>query len=199
MKCTAHGAGARPAGDRQPGRRWLVVVPVAVVVLAAVVIVPRLGSSSNTKERAVAPFAPNRPAAPYTFGGIGREVVDGDLTFVVKSVDCSATQVLGATTRTAQGKFCVLSLSIKNVGRAPVPFQGRNQTLADANQRRFDVDPDATADHPANAAQDMLTPVVNPGNGLTGVLVFDLPLEDKPATATLHAGPGGFGAIVMLS
>ena len=44
----------------------------------------------------------------------------------------------------------------------------------------------------------MLTPVINPGNELSGVLVFDIPLEDKPTTATLHAGPGGFGAIVML-
>jgi hypothetical protein len=39
----------------------------------------------------------------------------------------------------------------------------------------------------------MLTPVINPGNELSGVLVFDIPLEDKPTTATLHAGPEDLG------
>ena len=198
MKCRAHGA-AKPttvAGGRP--RWWLAVFPVGLAVVVAALIAPHLSSSAPHKERAVAPFAPNRPAAPYTFGGLGREVVDGDLTFVVKTIDCGATQVVGATTRTAQGKFCALALSIKNVGRSPVTFVARSQTLADANQRRFEVDPDATADHPANAGQDMLTPVINPGNEVSGVLVFDIPLEDRPTTATLHAGPGGFGAMVLL-
>lgn len=198
MKCRAHG-GAKPVTVARGRRRWwLAAFPVGVAVLLAVPTVQHLSSSGAHSERAVAPFAPNRPAAPYTFGGIGREVVDGDLTFVVEAIDCSATQVVGTSTRTAEGKFCALTLSVKNVGRSPVTFVARSQTLADANERRFEVDPDATADHPANAGRDMLTPVINPGNELTGVLVFDVPLEDKPTTATLHAGPAGFGAMVML-
>ena len=143
-----------------------------------------------------APFNPNRPAAPYTFGGIGSEVIDQNLAFTVKAVECGATAV-GA--RTAQGKFCLVTLAVRNVSRTAVTLDSTAQTLTDGANgtgRKFQVDPGATTAHPTNAGKDMLTPVVNPGNELTGVLVYDVPPDAKPVSLSLHAGTGGFGAII---
>ncbi len=211
MKCDACGARPGPAaagrgragGGGGGGRRrsrWVVVAPVAAVAaaVAAAVLVPRLRSSDGFDRRVETynPAAENRPAAPYTFGGIGREVVDQNLSFVVKSVECGPTEVAG---RAAQGRFCLVTLTVRNVSRTSVTLDSSTQTLSDGAGgagRRFQADPGATAAHPANAGLDMLAPVVNPGNELTGVLVYDLPADAKPVSLSLHAGAGGFGAII---
>jgi len=202
MKCAT--CGAEPGAMARPARsKWTVLAPVAVVAAVALaVFVPRLLTADKPKVHAtVNPFAEARPAAPYTFGGIGREVVDQNLSFTVKSVDCGAAQVVGATTRTAQGKFCFVSLTIRNVSRTAVTFDSKAQVLSDGDGgtgRKFQVDPAATAAHPANAGLDMVQPVVNPGNELTGVLVYDVPVDAKPLSLSLHAGTAGFGAIISL-
>lgn len=198
MKCASCGGQPGTVATRSSRRRWLLLLP--VVTVALVVAVPRLLSSPETSiPPTVNPSAENRPAAPYTFGGIGREVVDGDLSFLVRSIDCTPAQVVGATPHTAQGTFCVLALSIRNVGRRPVTLDGKNQALEDAMRRRFGVDPAVTADHPANNGLDMFAAVVNPGNELTGVLVFDVPPDTKPVSVSLHSGSAGFGAIIFLA
>ena len=202
MKCATCGAepGARGRARRS---KWTVLAPVSVVaVVALAVVLPRVLTSDKPRQReTVNPFAEARPAAPYTFGGLGREVIDQNLSFLVKSVECGATQVFGATARAAQGKFCFVTLSIRNVSRAAVTFDSKAQVLSDGTGgtgRRFEVDPAATSAHPANTGIDMIAPVVNPGNELTGILVYDVPQDAKPLSLTLHAGTGGFGAIIAL-
>ncbi len=185
--------------SRAPRSRWVVLAPVLVVAAVALAVVaPRALTADKPKvHETVNPFVEARPAAPYTFGGIGREVVDQNLSFVVKSVDCGAAPLA----RPAQGKFCVVTLTIRNVSRNAVTFDSKTQVLSDGTGgtgRRFQVDPTATAAHPANTGIDMLNPVVNPGNELTGALVYDVPQDAKPLSLTLHAGTGGFGAIIAL-
>jgi hypothetical protein len=202
MKCST--CGAEPGAMARPPRsKWVTLAPVLVLAAVALAVVaPRLLMSDKPKVRdTVNPFAEARPAAPYTFGGLGREVVDQNLSFLVKSVDCGAAQVVGATARTAQGKFCFVALTIRNVSRSAVTFDSKAQVLSDGTGgtgRKFEVDPAATAAHPANAGLDMVMPVVNPGNELSGVLVYDLPVDAKPLSLSLHAGAAGFGAIIAL-
>ncbi len=202
MKCAV--CGAEPGAllhRRKP--LWMRLAPLGVVVLVALVIaLPKvIGASNSTPPDTADPIAgnPNRQP-PVGFGAIGTEVLDVNLAFTVASVDCGATQVTGGpSTRTAQGKYCFLTLTLRNVGRTPVTFQGRAQMLQDTQQRLFGPDTAATAAHPANAGRDMLAPVVNPGNELKGVLVFDVPTDVNLVGVALRAGPTGRGAFVKLN
>ena len=202
MKCAV--CGAEPGALLRPRKPlWLHLAPFAVIVLVALVIaLPKvIGGSDSSPVDTSDPVGGNpRPQPPVNFGAVGQEVIDANLAFTVQSIDCGATQVTGGpSTRTAQGKFCVLSLTLRNAGRTPVTFQGRAQMLQDIQQRFFGPDTAATAAHPVNAGRDMLAPVVNPGNELKGVLVYDVPADVNLLGVNLRAGPTGRGAYVKFT
>ena len=50
-----------------------------------------------------------------------------------------------------------------------------------------------------NAGRDMLQPVVNPGNELKGMLVFDVPTDVAIVGVSLRTGPVGSAALVRLT
>ncbi|MDQ4098639.1 MAG: DUF4352 domain-containing protein, partial [Actinomycetota bacterium] len=130
---------------------------------------------------------------------IGQEARDGDLAFTVQRLDCGATEIgAGGGVRTAQGRFCVVDLDVKNFGRSPATFLGRLQMVLDGQSRRFEPDPTATEAHPGNAGRDLTSVVVNPGNELKGVLVYDVPDGVVPVVAALRVSPRGPGTYVNL-
>src|SRR5262249_31819635 len=136
-----------------------------------------------------------RPQPPVNFGAVGQEVLDESFAFTVTSFECGTAQI----SRTPQGKFCFLAITVRNTGRNPLTFQARAQMLQDNQQRTFGPDVAATGEHPANAGRDVLSPVINPGNELRGTLVYDVPAQVTLVAATLRAGPTGPGAYVKLS
>lgn len=203
MKC--HQCSAEPGAAvfrRRRRQTRLVALAVVAFVAATLIVLPRLLSGPETPENAgTDPLVggPPNPQGPARFAGIGQEARDGDLAFTVTSIDCGATEVVGTVTRIAQGKFCLLALTMRNVGRGPIRFTGPAQMLEDAQSRRFGPDPAATSAHSANAGRDFLALTVNPGNEVAGVLVFDVATDVTPTVATLRAGPGpGPGAFVNL-
>ena len=209
LKCPTCGEGrevkATPGRAGADQRRLGWVAPVIVlVVLAAVLGLPRLlsgpegtGATEGPEREVVLPSA----EGPARFAWLGEEARDGDLAFVVKSFDCGAAEVGGnGDGRTAQGRFCFLSLTVRNSGRSPVEFVASEQALLDAQDRRYGVDGRATASHPENAGRDLASVLVNPSNSVDGVLVYDVPPFVEPQTANLHAQPSTrTGAFVRLS
>jgi len=200
MKCAT--CGAEPGALLRPRKPvWVRLAPLAVVALVAVVLaLPRIMGGGSTgdgaQDLANDPVGGNpRPQPPVNFGVIGQEVLDESLGFTVTSFECGAADAA----RAAQGKFCVLALSIRNTGRSPVTFVGRGQTLQDSQQRTFGPDTAATAAHAANAGRDLLAPVVNPGNELRGALVFDVPVDVAIVGVSLRASPAGPAAFVRLA
>jgi len=194
MKCRRC-AGAEEGGQARRRRApWVAGAGIALLAAAAVVA-PRLGSEPD----------PLRDPALLRSGDvtedprrvrIGQPVRDGDLVMVVASFDCGANSVEG---RLAQGRFCFLTLALRNVGQVPASFTASAQMLADPLARRFGPDPAATAAHPSNAGRDLGSLVVNPGNEVAGVLVYDVPPDVTPTGAALRAGPGTAGAVVSLT
>ena len=202
LKCPHCGAQRTSTSElRRKQATWAVPAVIAFVLLA-VFGLPRLFSSKTTSENSGStanPLAQTIPTAPSVAGPelraryvrIGQEARDGDLAFTISSMDCGATQVTGGpSVRTAQGHFCFVKLDIKNFGRGPATFLGQSQTVLDEQSRRFQPDPTATAAYPDNAGRDLTRAVVNPGNELSGVLVFDVPADVTPVVASLRAGPG---------
>jgi hypothetical protein len=176
-----------------------------VVVLLAVFGLPRLFSSddSSTSNPIADTIPPSlgvaNPEMRVRYARIGQEARDGDLAFTVAAMDCGSTEISGGSAiRVAQGRFCLLDVDIKNFGRSPATFLGRLQMVLDGQSRRFGPDPGATQAHPSNAGRDLTSVVVNPGNELKGVLVFDVPNGLVPVVAALRATSRGPGTYVNL-
>ncbi|MEW2385650.1 DUF4352 domain-containing protein [Micromonospora sp. NPDC047707] len=129
---------------------------------------------------------------------IGQAARDGKFEFTVKSNKCGVAKVgsdlLGDK---AQGQFCLVTVSVKNIGKEP-------QTLIDSSQKAYAADgteysTDSEAAIYANKDQQTLFAEINPGNQVTGVLVFDIPKKVKLAKLELHDSPFSGGVTVALS
>lgn len=106
----------------------------------------------------------------------------------------------------AQGQFCLLELSIRNTGSKPKSLKVSNQHLYDDQGRQFLIDTTATRLEncvaPVNSeglfpgsntnddCNDDETPFIesniNPGNSISGRLVFDVPQNANIVEAKLH-------------
>jgi hypothetical protein len=145
-------------------------------------------------EKAPAGKAKTTPAKKSA--GVGSKVRDGKFEFVVTGMDCSKSKVGNEyLNTTAQGKFCVISVTVKNIGDEPRTFTGANQK-AYAGKTEFTNDSEAEI-YVNSDAQTFLEDV-NPGNSVKGKLVFDVPKSTKLTEIELHDGFLSGGARVSL-
>jgi hypothetical protein len=117
--------------------------------------------------------------------GLGQAGRDGAFEFTVSRVDCGVAQIGDSfINQTAVGQFCLAELSVHNVGKRPATF-------ADALQRAYGPDgdryaADSAAGILANAEQQLFQNQINPGNRVTGVVVYDIPRDSRIAELELH-------------
>jgi Domain of unknown function (DUF4352) len=174
-------------------RRWRLVFAVGVVAAAVLASVLVGGASAGASS---APFVPSQ--VQRADGKIGEPVRDGKFEFTVRSVKCGVSQVgEEPLTQTAQGQFCLVTMTVKNIGDKP-------QTFSDSDQKGFGADgkefkTDTTAGLYANNNADVFLNDINPGNQVTGVIVYDIPQNGKLAKLELHDSPFSSGATVQLS
>jgi hypothetical protein len=132
------------------------------------------------------------PAPP----GIGQPAADGDFSFVVQGVDCSRTEMGGQYFgTTAQGQFCVVSLTVTNIGNSAQTFDGDNATLLNAAGQEFSADSGAAfyLDDSSSFYEE-----INPGNTLNSKVVFDVPAGTTPTAIELHDSMFSGGVTVAL-
>lgn len=130
---------------------------------------------------------PAKPAEPAekTRAGIGDPVRDGKFEFVVTGVDCSRTTIGSDLLNTkAQGKFCLVSVSVKNIGDEAQTFTGSNQKAYDVKGAEFEND--GAAEIYANDNAETFLNDINPGNKVTGKIVFDVPKGTVLTEIELH-------------
>lgn len=207
LKCPRCGGGATV--QKRSARRVLAVVVVAVIAVAAWLAV-RNGIPTNEENLEQA-----EPEVARTVG-IGEEARDGAITFNVTMFECSGN-VFGTppATRTAQGRFCLVHLRVRNDGRDPVSFNGSSQLLIDSEARKYlpssalgpiERAPGARLPPPlagptvadvSPGSGELIGALLNPGGVAEGVIVFDVPETVVPAEVELHgysflelAGPG---------
>jgi hypothetical protein len=183
-------------------KRWLLWTVIVVVLLWLVscgAIIGALGGSDATDTTA-------QPAAPATSEAaesdepepeasqpetakIGEKVTDDSYQFTVTKVTCGTRRIgdqYGG--ETAQGKFCLVSLRVKNIGDDPITFSEENQALVDTKGKQYSPDDEAWIymDDPAIFEE------INPGNTLKAVVPFDVAKKAKPDYLLLKAGTFGF-------
>ncbi|MEU4779369.1 DUF4352 domain-containing protein [Micromonospora sp. NPDC023633] len=129
---------------------------------------------------------------------IGQPARDGKFEFTVKSSKCGVakvgTSMLGEK---AQGQFCLITINVKNIGKESQMFDGSSQKAYAADGTEYSADTGAAIY--ANQNAETFLNDINPGNQVTGVVVFDIPKKVKLTKLELHDSPFSGGVTVALS
>lgn len=134
---------------------------------------------------------------PPAAARLGSPVRDGKFEFVVSKVDCGkSTLGSGGLTKKAQGQFCLVALTVTNVGNESQYLDASSQKAMDAQGRQFSPDT-AAAIYLGDQGNTFLNQI-NPGNKVDGQLVFDVPKDVKITKLQLHDSPFSGGVSVAL-
>lgn len=125
-------------------------------------------------------------SAEETMPGIGEAATAGNFEFTVTEVETGVESVGGEHFgEDAQGQFVFVRIDVKNVGNDASTLSSSFQKLVDDQGR----------EHEANASaalyvddSNSLYERVNPGNAVSGVLVFDIPADSTPVSVKLQEG-----------
>lgn len=162
--------------------------PVTVVVVILAVVLLIVGGAA-----AYAIFGSG--GTPKQEGAMNQVIRDGDLEFMVTNASCNnsrvGTELLG---RTAQGQFCLISITVKNQGDSSRSFSAGNCKARSTTGTKYDLDGGATA----LASNTGVRVDVNPGNTAESTLVFDIPTSAKLASVELHQSGYSDGVLVDL-
>lgn len=129
---------------------------------------------------------------------IGEAVRDGKFEFTAQNVKCGVAKVGGSfLEEKAQGQFCLVTVKVKNIGKEAQTFSDSNQKAYGADGAEFSADTGAGLS--ANEDAKAFLNEINPGNEVTGVVVFDIPKEAKLVKLELHDSPFSGGVEVSLT
>lgn len=149
---------------------------------------PSASPTATKKATTKAPAVKKEP-------GIGSAVRDGKFRFTVTKMTCGKTLIGSADFGSkAQGEFCLVNLSVKNIGDKPQTLFGDNQKLF-IGKREYSADTEAGIY--LDNAQSFIEEI-NPGNSLKGVVVFDVPKGANPDKIELHDSAFSGGVDVRL-
>lgn len=120
-------------------------------------------------------------AAGRLLAGLNTPVRDGKFEFVVSSLACGQETV---GDQEAQGQFCVARLSVKNIGTAPQTFLVDNQKAITSSGAVCSADSSATL--ALAGGQSTWISDINPGNAISGPIVFDVATGATVVRLVLH-------------
>lgn len=185
-------------------RSWFKRHKILTAILALVVvgiIAASAGGKSNTSNtnKADASTTTSQKKAAETTASVGQPARDGKFEFVVNSMKCGETtvgtnQYLQAK---AQGQFCRVNLSIKNIGTESQSMFADNQKLVDSTGKQYSYSSSATI-YAAPDNNSTWYDEINPGNTVTGDILYDVPAGVTPVTAILHDSAYSGGVKVSL-
>ncbi|WP_433380314.1 DUF4352 domain-containing protein [Actinoplanes sp. CA-142083] len=125
------------------------------------------------------------PTAQPKAAGLNTPVPDGKLEYTVTRVSCgSRTLISGPIMRRARGEYCLVRLTVKNLGTEA-------QTFGDGSPTAWDVKNiahanDESAESPVNVDVQAFLEPIGPGSTARGTLVFDVPIGTKLAAVELR-------------
>jgi hypothetical protein len=182
--------GARPVDKPRPVRKarpWSRTGLAVSLVSSVAVMVALFGVGAALVDIGrgdAAPATPSRSPARKA-ATLKQPVRDGKFEFVVQGVDCSRSTVgVEHLKRTAAGRYCVISLSIRNIADRPQLFLGKAQKVVDAGGKEFRDD--EAAGLFANRTTQTFLRKIDPGRQVRGKVVFDVPKSTKLTEIELH-------------
>lgn len=119
--------------------------------------------------------------------GIGTAVKSGDLQFTVTKVVRDRSSVGSEYTKeTAQGKYTLVYVTVRNVGDDSETILDDDQKIKDADNKTYS--PDTMAGIALNSDNNLFLEQINPGNAVDGVLVYDMPAGVRAAAIDFSGG-----------
>ena len=134
---------------------------------------------------APATTAPATTAAEQKPAGatLGTPVVSGDVEFTLTNFRCGVQPTGLGQKIEPQGKFCVIDVSVKNVGKQEALISDSDITLVDAHGLEFSASSDTLF-----VDGVLMFETVNPGNKVSGKVYFDVPQDVTPTAAQVKSG-----------
>jgi hypothetical protein len=210
-------AGAPPPFGQQPAgaddRRKLIIwfgaaCAALLAVLVAVVIYGVLINNNDTVQISSAPStsksasptksssseAETTSESPTAPSGSGGQASDSGLTFAITGTETApSVQYQDApVSKTAQGEFVIVHMTLLNSGDQQATFLGTLQKL-NAAGTNYSIDDEATAYLNGTVAQ------LNPGDTADVAIAFDVPPGTSPDSLEVHGEPMSAGVEVPLS
>jgi hypothetical protein len=128
-------------------------------------------------------------SAPATSHAIGESVRDGQFDFVVRGVQCGL-ELIGSVR--ARGQFCVVTISVRNIGDRPQTLFEMDQKAIGGNGTEYSSHSIASliANEPGNTTW---LSEIKPGGEAAGAIVYELPKGIDLARLVLNDPivPGG--------
>ncbi|GIL31721.1 Mpr protein [Actinocatenispora comari] len=143
------------------------------------------GSSGDTGSSSAQNQAQTQQNAKKPTAKLGTPVRDGNFEFVVQKVKCGVPHIGSADFgKSAQGQFCLVTMTVQNIKSEPQTFDSSNQYAYDKQGSKLDADSDA--DMYLNQVDSTFLNDINPGNKVTGTIAFDIPQKSSISTFELH-------------
>lgn len=188
---------------------------VAIAAVAVVAVFATMGEGSSSgdsdsgsdestsqeesdSEDTVEEEEPSEEEASSEFG-IGDPARDGKFEFVVSGVECGVEEVGDEfLNETAQGQFCLVTMSVTNIGDESQFFDaGSQKGLTDTGAT---VDASGTASLYANEEGGSFLEDINPGNTISDVVVvYDIAPDQSLEAVELHDSMFSDGVIVSVA
>jgi hypothetical protein len=172
-----------------------VLILVAAGVLGAVFLTGgsddkngQAAKSSSAPASAAASDAPSAQSTAPTSGKtvLGQTIRQGDLAITVTSKPRCGVKTLGSGAlagQTEKGQYCLIDLKFQNTGsRAVKP--NSDASLIDKDGGSYYVDFDSNEVNPNEKLA--LYENIYPGKTATGIIAFDIPADESPATLTMN-------------
>jgi len=113
----------------------------------------------------------------------------------VTDLNCANRTLHNLTEKTAQGRFCVVTVRVTNIGDRTARVWPSSQRLFDDQGREYKADDWAGLYH---AAAAKFTDNVSPGNAVTGALVYDAPAGSRFTKLVVRDFPLSRGTTITL-
>lgn len=108
----------------------------------------------------------------------------------------SVSDSTGYLTKTAQGQYCLLNVTANNIADQSQTLDSTSQYLYDSSNKKYSSDSEATID--VSPTDNTFFNPINPGNTVSGTIVFDIPKDVTSVTAELHDSALSGGVKVSL-
>jgi hypothetical protein len=192
------GDGSAPRSSAKRKRwPWIVGAILAVLGLGCVGALAVAGLGAGTVSDRIAKAARNQQDRNTADGTMNAPSRDGALQFTVTALRCGVKSVGGDLLgQRAQGEYCLVDVTVENVGTSAHTFDGEAQKAYDAKGTEFSADSGAAIY--VNDQNQTFLDDINPGNRVDGKLVYDVPTGIGLTAIVLHESPFTSGVRVAL-
>ena len=183
-----------PEPKKKGKGRKLLFLAVAIVLIIVIVKVAGGGGSSTSSSGSTSGGSSSGSSAQAA--GLNQPVQDGKFEFTVTGDDCSKNTIgEDPLSKTAQGTFCVVSVTVTNVGDKAQMLDASSQKAFDAQGREFSADSSAAM---YLGDSNTFLNQLNPGSTVQGQIVYDVPVGTQLTKLELHDSPFSGGVDVSL-